>query len=387
MFTRDSTPVDASRQSFPCRRTLRPLLSSVCPLLTFAVLTPALLAKNVTATYTIGGKTYSETVKLDGGATGTGASELTREAAKRCGLIKDDGSFDTSKFQTNPDGSLKKVKGKQADGTKVEYAISKPIEIEATDDKGAKCKVSIPITVICNPAKTGTNLLGRDWGKLAKVTETWADDKATWRNPGDESKNKKTKTAKDSKVVSSSDFEMKLWDKVNYFDTFGGATSQDTFLMLSSPFSILSDDLATTLGLISTGSVDLSGDAQLLDSLSKFGFYTDTAPSFGLFNTAVVPSVEILTDDLTSVLFAKNIDVLINPCSDQSLFGRAFFIGDLETIDGIPLQSIGYLHETQEFFFTPVPEPSAIVVWTLVAVGFVTCSWLKRRTRPNRICA
>ncbi|HEX6986704.1 MAG TPA: PEP-CTERM sorting domain-containing protein [Planctomycetaceae bacterium] len=328
--------------------------------------------KDVKGTFTIGGTACEVTFKLDGGATGPGASELTRAEARRCGLIKADGTFDAAQFQTNPDGSIKKIRAKQADGTVIEYALSKPIEIEVPDDNGTKCKASIPVTVICDPAKTGSNLLGRDWGALAKVTETWADDKATWPNNPAEATKKKTKTVEESETPpgTDTDVQRKVMDGVSYFDGSGGSVSGSAFLMLSSDHTLLTDDLASALGLTPTGQIDLSSDAEFLDALLKSGFYAESASDFGVFDTALLPRLEILADDGTP-LAGEDIPVLINTAGDLNVFGRDLFLTGLTTIGGLPFREFGYLHETQVFFASPVPEPGSLALLALGGAGLV----------------
>lgn len=328
--------------------------------------TSTALAGNGTKKLTVkvtpdGGTEVTVTTLVDGGCSGDYGSELSRDTATKAGLIKEDGTFDKSKFETNADGSIKTTTAEQADGTDVKYAITKPIKVEATDDKGVKKEVSVRMTVIADPKKKGSDLLGRNWGAAAKVTETWANNKITFNNPSDEGKTKKEKSTKKSKVEPGSDFTEEYWDGVTFYGLAGSSMSQDTFLCRSSDSTMISQNMATTLGLTITGQVDLSDQTQLLDVLEKAGLYSESALP-AVFNTALLPGVQVLTDDGT-LLAGADMTVLINPASDQCLFGQDLLVGGLKTIGGVPLdptEGIGYLHETEEFFFTPVPEPATL---------------------------
>lgn len=366
----------------PSRRRVGGVRGLVAGTLAIAFLASPVSAKTVKATFKIGGKDCEVTSVLDGGATGVGASEISRAEARKCGLIDDKGEFVKEHFQTDGTGAIITKKFEQADGTTIEYALSKPIEIKITDDNGTVCPATVPVTVIVDKTKKGSNLIGRDWGSIAKVTETWADNKATWPNDPKEAKGK-VKNVDAKKTKQDSDGEMKYWDGLRLGLSPDPDVEAEAFLMLGLPHAaILSQELAAVLGLSTTGSMDLT-DTDELEELLKYGFYADSSPSFGIFDLAVVPFFHLLTDDGTPVI-ATDVTVLINRVSDLNVLGRNFFLDELDSIGGLQIVSSGYLHETQTFWFEPVPEPGALV---LLATGIVLGVWNRRREARQVVAA
>src|SRR5205823_5771785 len=130
------------------------------------------------------------------------------------------------------------------------------------------------------------------------------------------------------------------WDGIKYA-TVNGSVAGDVFLDFASPYTLLSATTAGLLGLPVIDTVDLSGNTSFLDELESLdeleraGFYSASAANFGVFGEAVLPTLDVTTDDGSVVQFS-DVSVLINPVSTESLLGFRLFRSGSATVDGIP---------------------------------------------------
>ncbi len=264
--------------------------------------------KKVDATFTVGTGTCTKSMTLDSGATGEAASELSRANAKDCGLLDAAGDPVMTYFEPDP-GDPTKPKKKSftvADGSSIEYAVTKPLKIAVKDSKGNECCATIAITVICDKTKAGSNLLGKAWLKAVKAVWEFEDDTLKWPKAAPPQGDKKTKTL----VPTTSGATGRDYDAYDHVLLHHGGQVVDIPAIPSGfPHTILPQAVLGALPPIPlVGQIDVIQDLDDYGILLKNGF--TSLGAFGLFDMLMIDQLEIITDN--GPVFIENQAVLVN---------------------------------------------------------------------------
>ena len=345
--------------------------------------------KTVSVTYSAGGSSVTKSTIVDSGSTATGNvdatsvpvpdSSIDRDTAQSLGLINKDGSLNANLFEKDSMGNILMQEQTIGDGTKFSQAVSKPISIQATDDSGKTKTVMTRVLVSPDPQKAGATLIGNNTlGMGLDATFTFKTQKITWNNTETSVPGGKKKASLDGPIVPNG--ALRLVFPNTTFANAGNSVTTDAFIMTSSPFSIVSQALATQLGLTVTGTRDLTSNSALLDQLEFAGFYADSAPNFGVFNEALLPGLRLLTDD-GSIVQIADLPVLIDPIGNAALLGYDFFTNPDELLDNAPISEITFISSTGDTFFSSVPEPATTFLVGFALAGVFFLRLASRRMR------
>jgi hypothetical protein len=285
------------------------------------------------------------------------ASTLDRATAQQLGILDKNGDPNPNLFESAADGSILGASSEDVRGTKYISGITKPITIESTDDKGNKKTVTVRVLVPLDPKDKTKTLLGEDFLKAVKGTQTFDPKTLTYDNTETTIPGKK-KTSVDKLPVPGGVLR-EAWTGVSFADANASVTG-DAFLDFASSYTLLSGSTQSILDLSIVGSLDLTGDGSYLDELVAAGFYDPASPNFGIFDEAVVPTLGVTMDDGTLVEF-DDVLVLIDPSSTQNVLGIDV-LGGSGSVDGVPIGTITQINALDETFFSPVPEPSSLAL-------------------------
>ena len=313
--------------------------------------------KPITANGTVDGGATSEDKNIPGKDYLPPASTLDRATAQQLGLLDKNGDPNPDLFEKATDGGLLGVSYEDIRGTKYINGVTKPITIESTDDKGNKKTATIRVTVPLDPKDKARTLLGEDFLKAVKGTQTFDPKVLTYDNTETTIPGKK-KTSIDKLPVPGG-LPREAWTGVFFADANASVTG-DAFLDFASSYTLLSGSTQSILDLPIVGSLDLTSDESYLDELVAAGFYDPAAANFGIFGEAVVPTLGVTMDDGTLVEF-NDLLVLIDPSSTQNVLGIDV-LGGPGSVDGVPIGAITQINALDETFFSPVPEPSSLAL-------------------------
>ncbi len=276
--------------------------------------------KEVDATLKIGAVNCTKKMTLDSGATGEGASEITRANAIACGLLDAAGDPKMDFFEPDPTDATKPKKKSytQADGTSIDYALTKPIEICVTDSAGNECCATIRITIICDKTKSGSNLLGKAWLKAVKAVWDFETDKLKWPKVAVPEGDKKSK-ATTTETSGTLGIDYDAYDHL--LCTQGGQTVDIPAVPSGFDFTIIPQWMTQALPPMPLiGQVDIAQDADMFGMLLKNGF--SSFSTNGVLDLIIMDQIELPT--LQGPVTFFQVPVLVNdhPQVDFVLFGQ-----------------------------------------------------------------